>query len=58
MYVICLDTVLNFGKHKGEQVEDLLDDDPGYLAWLYDEGYVFDLDVERKMEDMKIILKK
>jgi hypothetical protein len=29
-----MDTVLNFGAHKGQQVEDLIDDAPDYIAWL------------------------
>lgn len=23
-----------FGKHKGQQVEDVIEDDPGYIAWV------------------------
>lgn len=31
---LTLESILNFGKHKGRQVEDLIDDEPGYLTWL------------------------
>jgi len=29
-----LDSVFNFGKYKGEQVEDVVEDDPSYIRWL------------------------
>lgn len=51
-----LDDFLYFGKHKGMQVEDLLDDDPGYLCWLYEENAeIFDSEVLKEMEKRKII---
>ena len=28
-----LESIFKFGKNKGKQVEDLLDDDPDYLTW-------------------------
>ena len=31
--MMTLESIFTFGKHEGEQVEDLLDDDPGYLTW-------------------------
>lgn len=31
---LTLESILNFGKHKGKQVEDLIDDAPDYLRWL------------------------
>lgn len=31
-----LHTILRFGKHKGETLEDVLENDPGYLQWLLD----------------------
>ena len=51
-----LDDIFDFGKHEGEQVEDLLEDDPQYLVWLWDEGVV-DLDeaVLKKLEAKKLI---
>ena len=33
---LTLSTVLNFGKHKGSQVEDLVYDQGGYLRWMYE----------------------
>lgn len=29
-----LSSVLDFGKHKGQQVEDLMIDEPDYLKWM------------------------
>ena len=29
-----LDDLFNFGKHEGSQVEDIIEDDPGYIEWL------------------------
>lgn len=31
-----LSDVIPFGKHKGETVRKVLDEDPGYLEWLMD----------------------
>lgn len=51
-----LTDTMPFGKHKGEQLEDLLYDDPDYLAWLYDNDVVeFDETLLMMMQDMKII---
>ena len=45
-----------FGKHQGEQIEDLLYDDPTYLTWLFDGEMVsFDCEVIKKMGDFKLI---
>lgn len=30
--------VLSFGRYCGKSVEDILDDNPGYLVWLQDEN--------------------
>ena len=40
-----LDDFFKFGKYKGEQVEDILTDDPDYIDWLIEEGVV-DFDEE------------
>ena len=32
--VLTLESILNFGKYKGEQVEDLMYDHPGYISWM------------------------
>jgi len=45
-----------FGKHKGEEIEDLIYDQPGYLAWCVNEEVViFDSEVIKQLEDKKII---
>jgi len=45
-----------FGKHKGEEIEDLIYDQPGYLAWcVNDEVVEFDSEVIKQLEDRKII---
>ncbi len=52
-----LSDVIPFGKkHKGDQVEDLIYDDPNYMAWLYNEEVVeFDDEVIKQLEEKKII---
>lgn len=45
-----------FGKHKGEEIEDLIYDQPNYLAWCVNEEIVtFDGEVTKQLEDKKII---
>lgn len=54
--IFYLNSVMPFGKHTGEMIEDLLDDAPGYLVWMYEQDNItFDLEVIRRMEDEKII---
>ncbi len=51
-----LTSVFHFGKNKGQQVEDLIYDDPNYLAWCVNEEVVeFDEEVTRQLEERKII---
>ena len=33
-----VDDRLNFGKHRGKLIGDILEDDPSYLAWVVDEN--------------------
>ena len=40
-----LDDLLPFGKHEGQQVEDVIHDDPSYIEWIV-AGGVFDFDEE------------
>lgn len=40
-----LEDEFTFGKHKGEQLEDVIHDDPQYIEWLIMEG-VADFDDE------------
>lgn len=54
--VLGLTDTFPFGKHKGQQVEDLLYDDPQYLTWCVDEEVVeFDEEVLHQMEERKLI---
>jgi hypothetical protein len=39
-----LTDALTFGKHKGETIQEVLDDAPDYLAWAIDEIDWFELD--------------
>ena len=51
-----LDDVFSFGKHNGDQVEDVTDDDPDYIAWLIEnEICEFDEEAMRVIEHKKII---
>ena len=34
--VYSLDTIIDFGKHDGDQVEDVIYDDPSYMQWVYE----------------------
>lgn len=40
-----LEDEFKFGKHKGHQLEDVIDDDPKYIEWCIMEGVV-DFDEE------------
>ena len=45
-----------FGKHKGDEIEDLIYDNPSYLAWCVNEEVIeFDDEVIKQLEDKKII---
>lgn len=48
-----LDSILKFGRHKGKQLEDVIEDDPDYIEWMVDHG-VADFDEET----MELITKK
>lgn len=49
-HVLGLDDEMPFGKHKGKQISDLLDDDPRYLLWAYNEIPDFALTDEAEHE--------
>lgn len=51
-----LEDTFPFGKYKGEQIEDVIEDDPSYLEWVV-ENDVFNLDedVIKVLEKKKII---
>jgi len=38
--------VLTFGKHSGEALDEVIVEDPEYIAWCVDEVEGFELDVE------------
>ncbi len=45
-----------FGKHKGQEIEDLIYDEQSYLAWCVNEEIVvFDDEVTKQLEEKKII---
>lgn len=46
MTVYKIDTVINFGKHKGETVGKVLETDPEWLGWAEDTIDWFELDEE------------
>lgn len=51
-----LSDAMPFGKHKGEEIEDLIYDHPNYLAWCFNEEVVsFDGEVIKQLEENKII---
>jgi hypothetical protein len=39
-----LDTPIRFGRHRGRLVEEVLEDDPGYLLWCMENVESFDVD--------------
>lgn len=45
MASLSLDTILMFGKHRGKQLEDVVEDDPAYVRWLA-ENEIKELDGE------------
>lgn len=46
-----LEDIFNFGKHKGHQVEDVIEDDLEYIVWLVEErDFHFDDEVLEKIE--------
>lgn len=38
------ETVLTFGKFRGESIADILETEPQYLVWLHDNSDFFELD--------------
>ena len=48
-----LDDLFPFGKHEGEQVEDVIHDDPSYIEWMVT-NEVFEFDNEA----LELITKK
>ena len=55
-HLLGLEDIFTFGRHSGEQVEDLIDDDPSYFAWLIEnEICEFEPEVITVLEKKKII---
>ena len=53
---LSLTDLFPFGKHKGDQVEDVIYDDPNYLTWcVQEEVFDFDDNAKKSMEERKII---
>lgn len=50
-----LTDIFNFGKHKGEQLEDVIYDDASYIEWLYDSGFDFADDALKLMRERGIV---
>lgn len=51
-----LEDSFTFGKHVGEQVEDVIEDNPKYITWCYENDIVeFDEDTIAVLEKKKII---
>ena len=48
-----LDTELEFGKHQGLSVSDILEDDPQYIEWLKGEGYEVSDEVQDELNDAR-----
>ncbi len=44
--------VINFGKHKGKLVEDVLNSDPGYYAWVMNSE--FPLDTKKTLTEIRL----
>ena len=48
---LTLESILDFGKHNGEQIEDLIEDDFSYICWMLDkEVRNFDDECMHKIE--------
>lgn len=49
-----LDSLLKFGKYKGKVLEDVLNDDPEYLAWCLENIEWFEVDETLADEIMRL----
>lgn len=49
MTLFTKDSILTFGKYKGETVKSIIKDDPDYIAWACDEIEWFELDNEASL---------
>lgn len=53
---LALNDLFMFGKHQGKEIEDVIEDDPDYFVWLYENEVIeMSLNLISKLEDKKII---
>jgi len=53
---LSLDYIFTFGKHRGEMLEDVIEDDPYYMKWIAEEDIrLLDEEVMQKLEKKGII---
>lgn len=53
--VMNLESIFEFGKYRGHQLEDVITDDPGYIEWLIDGDVVlFDAKASLLISQKKI----
>jgi uncharacterized protein (DUF3820 family) len=45
-----LESELEFGKHQGRSIKDILDDDPDYIRWMFSEGFDLGDDVYYELD--------
>lgn len=45
------DYVFKWGKHEGETFQEVLEDDPNYLSWVYENCQFIDSDLENLLEE-------
>ncbi len=51
-----LDSILSFGKYKGYQIEDVIEDDPKYISWLIENTqHTFDEEAMQLLQKRGII---
>ena len=50
--ILELESILDFGKHKGKMIEDVIVDNPGYMEWMADN------DVREFSEEVMELLSK
>ena len=51
-----LSDIMPFGKHEGEEIEDMVIDHPNYMAWVVNEEIIkLDSEVIKLLEKRKII---
>jgi hypothetical protein len=46
MKTLSLESIITFGKHHDKQVEDVIEDDPGWCRWLAENSTTYEFDNE------------